>query len=98
VLVADPRAYSDTELRHITAPTLLMLGEHEVMYPSSYALIGRALRVFPNVEIARWVRQSTYQVRAAGVGRSARPAFSHGVGSADRCSATRLPSVTESAT
>jgi len=54
-----PRNYSDAELRRITAPTLLMLGANEVIYPSRDAVMGRALRVLPNVEVA-WVRDSVH--------------------------------------
>ena len=54
MVAAMPRAYEDAELRRITAPTLLMVGEHEVIYRNVDAVIGRALRVLPNVEAA-WV-------------------------------------------
>jgi pimeloyl-ACP methyl ester carboxylesterase len=55
MVAAMPRAYTDAELKRITAPTLLMLGEHEVIYRNADAVIGRALRVLPEVEVA-WVR------------------------------------------
>jgi pimeloyl-ACP methyl ester carboxylesterase len=54
-----PRAYSDAELARITQPTLLMLGEQEVIYPSPDAVMGRALRVLPHVELG-WVRGSVH--------------------------------------
>jgi pimeloyl-ACP methyl ester carboxylesterase len=59
MVAAMPRAYTDAELQHITAPTLLMLGEREVIYPSADAVIGRALRVLPNVEVA-WVHGAVH--------------------------------------
>jgi pimeloyl-ACP methyl ester carboxylesterase len=59
MLAAYPCAYTDAELRRITAPTLLMLGDHEVIYPSRDAVIGRALRVLPNVQVD-WVRDAVH--------------------------------------
>lgn len=45
------KAETDAELRRVKAPTLLLLGEHEVIYPAETAL-KRALKLMPNVEAA----------------------------------------------
>jgi pimeloyl-ACP methyl ester carboxylesterase len=41
--------FTDDELRGINVPTLLLIGEHEVIYPPDKAL-ERALNLIPNVE------------------------------------------------
>lgn len=44
-----PRAETDEELRQVQAPTLLLLGEQEVIYPPQTAL-NRANQLIPNIE------------------------------------------------
>jgi pimeloyl-ACP methyl ester carboxylesterase len=44
-----PTVYSDSELRSMQVPTLLLMGVHEVIYDSARAL-SRARRLIPNLE------------------------------------------------
>jgi pimeloyl-ACP methyl ester carboxylesterase len=44
-----PNVFSDGELRAMCVPTLLLMGEHEVIYDSAMAL-ARARRLIPNFE------------------------------------------------
>ncbi len=46
-----PRVFTDRELRHVKVPTLILLGEHEVIYDPRTAL-NRAAALIPNVETA----------------------------------------------
>jgi pimeloyl-ACP methyl ester carboxylesterase len=47
---AFPTVFSDAELRGLSAPTLVLIGEHEVIYPTRDAVLGRALRLVPKLE------------------------------------------------
>jgi pimeloyl-ACP methyl ester carboxylesterase len=47
---ASPTVFSDDELRSITTPTLLMMGEDEVIYNPDRA-IERARRLIPNLQV-----------------------------------------------
>ena len=46
-----PPVHTDEELRQIQAPTLLLLGDHEVIYNYSAAL-NRATNLIPHLETA----------------------------------------------
>jgi pimeloyl-ACP methyl ester carboxylesterase len=49
-VVVAPKVYTDEELRQIRAPTLLLIGENEVIYDPRAAL-ERAARLVPNIEV-----------------------------------------------
>jgi pimeloyl-ACP methyl ester carboxylesterase len=48
-LRVGPVAFSDEELRRVQAPTLLLIGDHEVLYDPAAAL-DRARRLIPSFE------------------------------------------------
>jgi pimeloyl-ACP methyl ester carboxylesterase len=48
-VTVTPRVYTDDELRQIKAPTLLLIGEREVIYDPQAAL-KRALALMPNIQ------------------------------------------------
>jgi pimeloyl-ACP methyl ester carboxylesterase len=47
---AFPTVFSDADLRGLSAPTLLLIGEDEVIYPNRDAVLGRARRLVPKLE------------------------------------------------
>jgi len=46
-----PRVFTDKELRSVSVPTLLLIGDREVIYDPRVA-IGRATRLIPRIEVA----------------------------------------------
>jgi len=46
-----PRVFADKELRSVSVPTLLLIGDREVIYDPRVA-IGRATRLIPRIEVA----------------------------------------------
>jgi pimeloyl-ACP methyl ester carboxylesterase len=44
-----PTVFSDDELQQVRSPTMLLVGEHEVLYPPARA-VARARRLMPDVE------------------------------------------------
>ena len=46
-----PPVYTDEELQQVKPPTLLLLGDHEVIY-NLQAALNRALKLIPNIEAA----------------------------------------------
>lgn len=44
-----PHVFSDAELRHVQAPVLLLIGDHEVIYPPDQ-VIKRATHLVPNLK------------------------------------------------
>lgn len=58
--VTPPTIFDDGELRKITMPTLLLVGEKEVIY-SPHAVIGRARRTIPHID-AQLVPDGTHMM------------------------------------
>ena len=50
ISAAFPTVLSDERLRALHRPTLLLMGDQEVIYPSRDAALGRALRLIPDIQ------------------------------------------------
>jgi pimeloyl-ACP methyl ester carboxylesterase len=49
ITAAPPTVFADDQLRSLRPPTLLMIGDREVIYRDRDAALGRALRLMPDV-------------------------------------------------